>query len=87
MTALYCYMVSFYEYSDSEFWPMFHEKKFTKEEFQEIANEIRKKIKNNENNKWQWSYPSTFIKYAKEYGFQEVDILEVDTVSYKVSTY
>ena len=87
MTALYCYMVSFYEYSDSEFLPLFHEKKFTKEEFQEITNEIRKKIKNNENNKWQWSYPATFIKYAKEYGFKEVDILEVDTVSYKVTTY
>ena len=45
MTALYCYMVSFYNYSDSEFLPIFHEKKFTKEEFQKISTEIAKKYK------------------------------------------
>ena len=45
MTALYCYMVSFYNYSDSEFLPIFHERKFTKKEFQDISNEIKQKIK------------------------------------------
>ena len=87
MTALYCYMVSFYNYSDSEFQPIFHEKKFTKEEFQTICNEIHKKIKKNENNKWTWDYPDTFIKYAKEYGFHDIDVLEVDTINFKVTTY
>ena len=87
MTALYCYMVSFYNYSDSEFLPIFHERKFTKKEFQDIANEVKQKIKDNENNKWDWDYPSTFLKYAKEYGFKDIDILEVDTINFKVATY
>ena len=87
MTTLYCYMVSFYNYSDSEFLPIFHEKKFTKEEFQRIATEIQKKIKDNETNKWTWSYPDTFLEYAKEYGFKEIDVLEVDTTNFKVTTY
>lgn len=87
MTALYCYMVSYYCYSDSEFLPIFHEKKYTKEEFQEICNEIKEKIQKNENNKWCWDYPHTFLKYAEEYGFQDIDILEVETIDYKVTTY
>lgn len=87
MTALYCYMVSFYNYSDSEFLPIFHEKKFTKEEFQKISTEIAKKIQDNEHKKWRWDYPSTFLKYAKEYGFQYINVLEVDTISFKVTTY
>ena len=87
MTALYCYMVSFYNYSDSEFIPIFHEKKFTKEEFQKICIEISDKIQENECKKWRWEYPDTFAKYAKEYGFQEIDVLEVDTISFKVTTY
>lgn len=87
MTALYCYMVSFYNYSDSEFIPIFHEKKFTKKEFQEICNEIQMKINDNENKKWTWEYPSTFVEYAKEYGFRDIDVFEVDTISFKVTTY
>ena len=87
MTALYCYMVSFYNYSDSEFLPIFHERKYTKKEFQDIAKEKKKKIKDNEHKKWDWSYPSTFLKYAKEYGFKDIDILEVDTINFKVTNY
>ena len=87
MTALYCYMVSFYNWSDSDFRPIFHEEKFTKEEFQEICNEIKKKIENNEDNKYEWGYPSTFMKYAREYGFIDIDVLEVDTMNFKVRNY
>lgn len=87
MTALYCYMVSFYNYSDSEFLPIFHEKKYTKTEFQTICNEIKEKIRKNEDNKWDWDYPNTFLKYAEEYGFKDIDILEVETIGYKVTTY
>ena len=87
MTALYCYMVSFYNYSDSEFLPIFHEKKFSKKEFQEICNKIKMKINDNENKKWTWDYPYTFVKYAKEYGFKDIDVLEVDTIDFKVTTY
>ena len=87
MTALYCYMVSFYEYSDSEFIPIFHEQKYTKEEFQNICNEIKAKILKANENVWSWQYPSKFIEYAEEYGFKEVPILEVDTIDFKVSTY
>ena len=87
MTALYCYMVSFYNYSDSEFLPIFHEKKFTKEEFQKICTEIANKIHENEHEKWRWDYPDTFLEYAKEHGFQDIDVLEVNTISFKVTTY
>ena len=80
-------MVSFYNYSDSEFLPIFHERKFNKKEFQDIANQIQEKIKDNEHNKWVWDYPNTFLKYAKEYGFKDIDILEVDTLSFKVTRY
>lgn len=87
MAALYCYMVSFYNYSDSEFLPIFHERKFTKKEFQDIVNEIKQKIKDHEHSKWDWTYPDTFLEYAKEYGFKDIDILEVDTISFRVTTY
>lgn len=87
MTALYCYMVSFYDWSSSEFAPIFHEKKFTEEEFQEICNEIKLKVESNEDNKYDWEYPSTFLKYAKEYGFRDIDVLEVVTENFKVRTY
>ena len=86
-SALYCYMVSFYNYSDSEFLPIFHEKRFTKQEFQEICNEIKKKMRENQENQWAWAYPDTFLRYAKEYGFREVDVLEVETIDYKVTSY
>ena len=87
MTALYCYMVSFYEYSDSSFQPIFHTKKYTKEEFQKICDEIKDKIRKAQENVWSWQYPDRFIEYAKEYGFQEVPILEVETIDFKVRTY
>lgn len=85
--ALYCYMVSFYNYSDSEFIPIFHEKKYTKEEFQKICNEIKAKILEAQENVWSWQYPDRFIEYAKEYGFKEIDVLEVETIGFKVTTY
>ena len=80
-------MVSFYNYSDSEFYPIFHEKKYTKKEFQEICNKIFKEIRENENRKWTWAYPSEFIRIAKKYGFKDIDVLEVDTIDGKVKTY
>ena len=86
--ALYCYMLSFYDYSDSEFLLVFHEKKFTKEEFQEICNKVTKIIEENENKKWKWNYPSEYLKVLiHEFGFQDVDILECDTINGKVTTY
>lgn len=36
---------------------------------------------------WDWEYPSTFVKYAKEYGFKSIDVLEVETIGFKVTTY
>ena len=86
--ALYCYMLSFYNYSDSEFVPVFHEKKFTKEEFQEICNKAFEQIRENEKKKWRWSYPDKLLKVLTEdFGFQDVDILECDTIHGKVTTY
>ena len=46
-----------------------------------------KKIQDHEHRKWNWDHPSTFLKYAKEYGFKDIDILEVDTISFRVTTY
>lgn len=84
---LYCYMISYYEYSDSEFLPLFHEQKFTRKEFHEICNKIFKEIEDNEDKKWKWCYPSEFLKYARQYGFRDIDIFECDTVNGKVKTY
>ena len=88
MTALYCYMISYYNYSDSEFYPIFHEKKFTKQEFQDICNQIRNEITDNEDRKWRWCYPDEFMRIAtSKFGFKDIDVLECDAISYKVTSY
>ena len=40
MTALYCYMVSFYNYSGSEFLPIFHERKLLKKKVKTLEDTI-----------------------------------------------
>ena len=40
MTALYCYMVSFYSYSGSEFLPIFHERKLLKKKVKTLEDTI-----------------------------------------------
>ena len=42
---LYCYMITFYEWEDSEFCPIFHEKKFTEKEFHKLCKEAYEKTK------------------------------------------
>lgn len=83
--ALYCYMISLYAYSDSEFIPIFHEQKYSKDEFDNICQEIHKKIWTG---KFHWNYINDFVKMAiEEYGFKRINILEYDCNNSKVDGY
>lgn len=81
-------MANFYCHSDVEFLPVFrllsHEEKFTREEFQKICNEIKSKVMENEHNGCGWDCPDVFLKYAEEYGFKSVDILEIAKIDWYI---
>ena len=85
--SLYAYMVVEYDYSDSTYDVLFHEKKYTKEEFQKICNEAREKAEIIIDRHY-WGFMQEFERILKEeYGFKEIDILEYDTNDKKVRIY
>lgn len=83
--ALYCYMISIYAYSDSEYKPIFHENKYSKKEFENICKQIQEKITSH----WSgWDYQRQFIEIAiSEFGFKDLNILEFDVNDRKVREY
>ena len=82
---LYVYMISIYEYSDSEFTPLFNKKKYSEQEFTSICNEIKNRITDNLDD---FDFKREFIKIAvNEYGFQELDILEFNVSERNVDYY
>lgn len=88
---MYIYMVSIYEYSDSEFTPIFHKEKYNEQEFKNICNEIISKIPKELTQSLAFNdsdLKREFIKIAiAEYGFQELDILEFNVSERNVDYY
>ena len=83
--ALYIYMISIYEYGDSEFTPIFHKEKYNIEEFTCICNEIKNKITTDLD---EFDFKREFIKIAiNEYGFQELNVLEFNVSEMNVNHY
>ena len=88
---MYIYMVSIYEYSDSEFTPIFHKEEYNEQEFKNICNEIISKIPKELTQSLAFNdsdLKREFIKIAiAEYGFQELDILEFNVSEKNVDYY
>ena len=83
--ALYMYMISVYQWDDSEFTPIFHEKKYTANEFKDICNEIKKKIDNELD---ELTFQEEFIKIAiNEYGFKKLNVLEFNISNMTIELY
>lgn len=43
--SLYCYIITYHAWEDSQFCPVFHDKKFTKEEFDKLCKEAYEQLK------------------------------------------
>ena len=89
--SLYMYMVSIYEYSDSEFTPIFHKEKYNEQEFKNICDEIISKIPEELTQSLRFNdfdLKREFIKIAiAEYGFQGLSILEFNVSERNVDYY
>ena len=57
---LYCYMITFLDWEDSEYCPIFHEKKFTEKEFHNLCKEAYENVKY-----------SSKLKIKSEYAYAE----------------
>ena len=83
--ALYMYMISVDQWEDSVFTPLFHEKKYTSEEFKDICNGIKNEIDNELD---ELTFQEEFIKIAiKEYGFKKLNVLEFNISNMTIELY
>lgn len=83
--ALYMYMISVYQWDDSVFTPLFHEKKYTSEEFKDICNGIKNEIDNELD---ELTFQEEFIKIAiNEYGFKKLNVLEFNISNMTIELY
>ena len=73
---LYCYVITYYEWESQEHVPIFHERKFTKEEFERICRYAYVKTKNDWLKTHNYFYPNsdTVVEFlVKHYGFVKLD--------------
>ena len=87
---MFIYFVNYYNWSDSVYYPVFHEKEYGKEEFKNICNEVSSKVieKFHQDNEDLNLIGVGISKYdlldgivdmlCSDYGFVRIDILSYD---------
>lgn len=88
---LYCYMITFYDWEDSEFCPIFHEKKYSEKEFNKLCKEAYEHVKYTSklNEKYEYAYANAVADYlVKNHGFAllEEKLITFNTNDIKTGT-
>ena len=80
--SLYCYMITCFDYSDTEVALLFHEQRYSKKEFQDICHQISKLTTYDVFN---FEYLSDFINIATtQFGFKQINYNSYDILSKEV---
>lgn len=88
---LYCYVITYDEWEDSEVCPIFHEKKYTEKEFHKLCKEAyeHEKYVSKLNPKHVYAYATKVADYlVKNYGFRllEEKLITFNTNDVKTGT-
>ena len=72
---MYCYILTYWDYEDSMLLPIFHENKYSVEEFDKICQQAKEKAKSprDYNNRKEYSIYELYHVLIDEYGFKSLN--------------